>query len=274
MAKLGDLITTCNGRLTLTSGSPVTTSDVTAATTLYFTPYKGDHIAIYDGEEWLFYQFEEISLSLSSYAADTNFDIFIYDNAGTLTLESVAWTDDTTRATALTTQNGVYVKSGDTTRRYLGTIRTTGTIGQCEDSVTKRFVWNYYNRKQRRLYKLFGGSWTYATATFRLIENDSTNRFSIVTGLAEDLLQLSIGVRCQIQGNEGYKISFSYDSTTTISWWGGQMFQWADSSDQVQYHVITIPHSLGYHYYGMLESTYNTNTVQLYGGQAMGFGYG
>ena len=36
-----------NGRLTLTSGVPVTTSDVTAATTLYFTPYGGNFISAY-----------------------------------------------------------------------------------------------------------------------------------------------------------------------------------------------------------------------------------
>lgn len=39
----------CQGRLTLTSGTPVTTSDVTAATTIYFTPYKGNRIALCGG---------------------------------------------------------------------------------------------------------------------------------------------------------------------------------------------------------------------------------
>src|SRR6185436_9706895 len=39
----------CDGRLTLTSGTPVTTGDVTAATTLYFTPNGGNQIALYTG---------------------------------------------------------------------------------------------------------------------------------------------------------------------------------------------------------------------------------
>jgi hypothetical protein len=142
----------CQGRLTLESGVPISTTDQTAKTTLYFTPYNGDRIALYDGANWSASAFTEKSLSLSGYTASTNYDIFIYDNSGTLTLESCAWTDGTTRATALTTQNGIYVKSGNATRRYLGTIRTTATTGQCEDSGfgnttgSRRFVWNMYNQ--------------------------------------------------------------------------------------------------------------------------------
>ncbi len=142
----------CQGRLTLETGVPVSTTDQTAKTTLYFTPYNGNKIATYDGTSWSVSSFTEKSLSLSGYTASTNYDIFIYNNSGTLTLESCAWTDATTRATALTTQNGIYVKTGATTRRYLGTIRITATTGQCEDSGfggtsgAKRFVWNYYNQ--------------------------------------------------------------------------------------------------------------------------------
>ena len=43
-----------NGRLTLTSGTPVTTNDVTAATTIYYTPYKGNAIQLYNGTNWIF----------------------------------------------------------------------------------------------------------------------------------------------------------------------------------------------------------------------------
>ncbi len=139
----------CDGRLTLTTATPITTSDVTAATTVYFTPYKGSFIGYFDGTSWTVKTFSEISISLSGATANKNSDIFVYLNGSTPTLERVEWTNDTTRATALVLQDGVYCKNGDTTRRYLGTIRTTGTTGQTEDSLTKRFVWNYYNRVPR-----------------------------------------------------------------------------------------------------------------------------
>jgi hypothetical protein len=78
--------------------------------------------------------FSEVSASLSGLTPNTNYDVLGYNNSGTLALDLVAWTNGTTRATALARQDGVLVKSGATTRRYLGTLRTTGTTGQTEFS--------------------------------------------------------------------------------------------------------------------------------------------
>jgi len=190
MAKLGQLISQIDGRLTLTTGTPVTTSDVTAATSLYFTPYKGNHIALYndDFSEWRFYEFDEVSYSLSGKAADTNYDVFLYDDAGTLTQELVAWSDDTTRATALATQSGVYVKTSEIYKRYLGTIRTTGTIGQCEDSESKRFCWNYHNRVARNMRIVDISDHTYASSTKRYWNNDSSYKIEYIIGVIEDVV--------------------------------------------------------------------------------------
>jgi len=194
MAKLGELISQIDGRLTLTSGSPVTTSDVTAATTIYFTPYKGNHIALYneDFEDWRLHNFTELSYSLAGIAADTNFDVFVYNNAGTLSLEIVAWSGATTRATALAVQDGVYVKSGEPARRYLGTFRTTSTIGQCEDSEAKRFCWNYHNQVPRRMSVTdTTTSWTYSTGAWRSANNSASNRIEIVAGVSEYPIKVS-----------------------------------------------------------------------------------
>ena len=119
------------GRLTLTSGTPVTTSDVTGAGTLYYTPYTSGQIALYSGSAWVVYTFTERSLSLTL-TSGKNYDVFLYDNSGTLTLElSAAWTNDTTRADALTTQDGVYVKSGATTRRWRIIVATAKGSRRC-----------------------------------------------------------------------------------------------------------------------------------------------
>jgi hypothetical protein len=150
--------------------------------------------------------------------ASTPYDVFVYDNAGTLTLEKLAWTNDTTRATALTTQDGVYVKSGATTRRYLGTVRTTSTIGQTEDSFTKRFVWNLYNRRTRVLrVRDTTDSWTYATAAYRPLNNSTSNRVEFVRGLAEDPVQL-INVMAMTQtGSVSGAAGIGIGSTTVNS---------------------------------------------------------
>lgn len=183
----------CYGRLTLESGVPVSTTDQLAKTTLYFTPYNGNTIGIYDGSsEWDLFNFNELSLSLSGYTANTNYDIFIYNNGGTLTLESTAWTNDSTRATSLTTQNGIYVKSGATTRRYLGTIRTTATTGQCEDGENRRFVWSLYNQNFKVLYGgILNQAHTYSSTTvYRAWNNNTTvgqGRYLFVLGLTDNI---------------------------------------------------------------------------------------
>ena len=115
-----------NFRLTLTSGTPVTVSDVTYATTMYLTPYNGNLISLYDGSGWVTYQSAEISLALGTLINLIPYDVFCYANNGVPTLEFLAWTNSTTRATALVYQNGILCKTGALTRRYLGSFYNPG----------------------------------------------------------------------------------------------------------------------------------------------------
>mgnify|MGYP000848236852 FL=1 len=219
---LGDIAGTarqvCDGRLTLTSGTPVTITDVTAATTIYFTPYKGNRIAIYDGSKWVTYTFSEVSLSLALLTASRPHDVFAYISGGNLTLEAVAWTSDTARATNITLQDGVYCKSGTLTKRYIGTFRTTSTIGQTEDSYTKRFVWNMYNRVPRVLRVLdTTNSWTYTTATYRPWNNSTSNRVEFVRGLSEDPVSLRFVAAMTQAGTVSGAIGIGLGSTSVNS---------------------------------------------------------
>lgn len=189
-------------RLTLTTGVPVMTSAVTAATTVYLTPYCGNTIALYDGTSaWTVLASAEVSLSLSGYTANSNYDIWAYNNSGTLTLESTIWTNDTTRATALAYQNGVLVKSGATTRRYVGTIRTTGTTGQCEfnplpaiaagGALANIYVWNYNNRVLTNATSSDStNSWANFTANWRSANNSTTYRINFLVGVSEDVVDV------------------------------------------------------------------------------------
>src|SRR5215471_4547097 len=258
----------CNGRLTLSSDAtfPISTSDITGASTLYFTPYKGNKICLYDGTYWLPYKFSQImstvafgtivttgtttnasavvtaipsttgmdigmpitgggivagskiksvdtssQVTLTANANGTasgatitvtkaNHDIFIYDNSGTLTLEYVAWLNNTTRSTNLSVQDGVYVKSGDATRRYLGTIRAS-TSTTTEDSKQNRSVWNCYNRIKRPMFVVDPAiNWTYSTlSTWRIANNNANNYIQFVAGLTEDPIMCD--VICNIVGN-------------------------------------------------------------------------
>lgn len=176
----------CDGRLTLTSGTPVTTSDVTAATSIYFTPFGGDGIDLYSSGAWSTLAFTEITLALGTVTSGACYDIFAYNNSGAVALEKLIWTNATTRATALARQDGVLVKAGDATRRYVGTFYTTSTT-TTEDSYANRYIFNYYNRVPRplRTIETVTGSWSYTTAAWRQANASSTNQVAWVTGVDE-----------------------------------------------------------------------------------------
>lgn len=182
------------GRLTLTTATCVTTADVTAATTIYFTPGcgGGNQIALYDGTNWQLRTFTELSLAVPA-TTNTLYDVYVYDNAGVATLELTAWTNDTTRATALVRQNGVWSKTGALTRKFLGVMRTTGVSGQTEDSFAKRYVWNEYNRAPRALRVTeTANSWAYTTAAYQQMNNAAANQIDLVVGVAD--VELSVWV--------------------------------------------------------------------------------
>lgn len=257
-----------DGRLTLTSLTPVTTADVTGATTIYFTPYKGNSIALYTGTNWKMYQFSEISLALGTLTNALPYDVFIYDNAGTLTLEFTAWTNDTTRATALVLQNGVYVKTGATTRRYLGTFRTTSTTttedsyGGAHQAGGKRFLWNAYNRVQRHIGVIdTTDNWSYTTATFRQANGNAGNQVACVIGLSEDLV--SAMARSGYANNSvtaAFSNGIGIDSVNTNSALvlGGAILATGYAIAPAEYKGYL---SVGYHYIAWLEISQATGTT-------------
>jgi hypothetical protein len=109
----------CDGRLTLSSGTPVTTADVTGATSILFAPYRGNRIALYDGVSvWNERTFAEISFPLGTLVNGQAYDLFAYDNAGTVTLEMLEWKNAAVTVTIATpgvvTWNGHGLATGQT----------------------------------------------------------------------------------------------------------------------------------------------------------------
>lgn len=213
------LVLPADGRLTLTTGVPVTTSDVTAATSIFYTPYRGNKIALYTGSTWFNYTFTQMTLALGTLVAARPYDVFIDYNAGSPILVLLAWTNDTTRATALAYQDGVLVKSGTATQRYLGTFYTTSTT-TTEDSAANRYVWNYYNRIARPMLKLEAtASWTYSVATTRQANGSTANQLNFVLGVSEDAVTASVlgRVTNSTATARTCGVFVSLDSTTNVT---------------------------------------------------------
>lgn len=76
------------GRLTTVTGTPVLTADSTAQSTVYYTPYVGNNVPIYDGTNTVMTAFTELSLALdtSNHLNGPLYDVFVWSNAGTVSI--------------------------------------------------------------------------------------------------------------------------------------------------------------------------------------------
>lgn len=186
------LPSTCDARLTLTQGVAVTTSDVVDASTLYLTRYQGSHVALWDGSAWVLHEIPsgDVSLALSGLTDGKVYDVFLHDNAGTLTLSlSAAWADGTTRTDALAYQDGVRVLASDHTKRLVGTFVATGTdttedSGGTEDfSKQRRYLCNERHKVPRRaVVESPWSPYTYSSDVWRVAGNTSSVYVSALCG--------------------------------------------------------------------------------------------
>ena len=259
------------GRLTLSTGVPVINSTVSGAGTLYYTPHVGDVLWLYDGSAgWDAVAFSELSIALSGGTASRLHDVFVYNNAGTATLELTAWTNDTTRATALVLQNGRYVQTGATTRLYLGTIYIDGSkqcnfiTGGVAANGTAGVVglWNAYHRHR---WSTFSGdstdSWSYTTAGWRVANNSSTLRTSFVVGLVGNSVDARYLYASNYSGTTG-RNAIGYDSTSVPYDAMGIATAGPAGAQSAMIASIIRP-EVGYHYATALE--FGATTVTWYG---------
>lgn len=266
--QIGISASVCEFRLTLTTAVPVTTADVTGATTIYCSPYKGNRIALYDGTTWNVRTSAEFSLALGTLTSGKPYDVFCYDNAGTPTLEFLVWTDDTTRATALVLQDGIYSKTGALTRRYLGTFYTTAAT-TTEDSFAKRFLWNYYNRVLRPMRVLEAtNSWNYTTATIRQANGAAGNQLDLVMGVSEDVVSAEVlAFATNASSGVAVAVGIGVDSTTafTSGFLSPSMAVGATGASYGAVASIKTHINAGRHYLAWLEYSVASGTTTWYG---------
>lgn len=256
----------------LAGSSPVTlTGNVTVPlvpsgvsnTTLYFSPLigQGASIQLYNGSSWAALTSAEVSMALGTLTANLPYDVFAFNNSGTLTLALVAWTSDTARATALVSQNGIWVESGTLTNRYVGTIRTdttTTTIqetGGIQTTVSpKMFVWNMDNRVSVSAYRFEpASSWTTTSAVYRQANGSAANQIEVVNGLVWDDIQVGVSVLSS-DANSVAAVSVGEDSTTTPSF--GAVMSLILAQTTINGFIsarVAKPVPIGHHVYTWLE---------------------
>lgn len=258
------------GRLSLTSGLPVTTADVTAATTVYWTcgGSTACQVTLYDGANWNVRTFTELSIAVPNQASII-YDVVMQDNGSSApTLVLLQWTNDTTRSVALVYQNGVLEPMGNLTKRYMGTFRTTTVSGQTEDSAVKRYVYNYYNRALRQLRIVDAtASWAYTTAAWRQANANAANQADIVVGWQDSALQLFLNIAAaNTAGTTAWaNVGIGEDSTTvpTVSA-ASSGFSAGPLAEQFGTLLLKIP-AVGRHFYSWMEAAQAAGTMTWYG---------
>jgi hypothetical protein len=211
------------GRLTLASGTPVMTATQAAKTTLFYTPYLGALIPIFDGSLFQMQMFSELSALLSdttknpaAIGASQIVDWFVWNDNGVLRLShGPSWPDDTGGRfgpSGIQRINGIWLNAASISN---GPAAARGTlVGTTRSNASSQLdwifgtavagggagwfgVWNAYNRVDVATTVID------TTASFSrgpgngMFNNSSGNRVSAVMGLQED----AVSVMCNANAN-------------------------------------------------------------------------
>lgn len=160
--------------LSVVSGTPVPSNDVVGATTVYVMPSPSNMIEVWDGTRWQARAFSQVAIPLATfYAADSNFDVFGFDNDGTVQFGTKIWASQLAGSSSrgsgagtaeielfqgrLVNKFSIVLRNGsvETTvparqATLIGGFRTTA-LGTTEDSRAKRLVSNLINIAERDL---------------------------------------------------------------------------------------------------------------------------
>ena len=245
------VVTAPQGYLSPHGTDIILTGDSVAGSAMYYHPFTGNLIPIYNGSRHIPTTFAALSMTLvASHLASQIYDVFVFSNSGTLTLVTgPAWTTPTAGAgargtgsstTELTRLQGYWVnavamtgRNGSTTysiganlATYVGSIFMDGTNAQltCHrawGASRKWGVWNAYNRQP--LYLQAGdatASWTYNTATIRASRDQATNSLTVFQGLPEEFYDLTFEQRVHSVSDTNLAIAqngIGWNSTTATS---------------------------------------------------------
>lgn len=271
-----------DGRLTLSSATPVMTSDVSGSTSIFYAFYRGNKIALYDGTSWVNTTFTELTNTTTdntknpaAVANNSNYDLFVWSDAGTIRLgRGPAWTSDTGRGTgAGTTElervsgiwvNKIAITNGPAAQRgrYVGSVRSNGSAqidwklggDAAGGSAGLLYVWNMYNRIDvHSMVRDSTASWTTTSTTFVSLNASTGNRISFLSGLNEDSVssQHRVFSTNSVAGQSASGIGL--DSTTTLAGSGGFGVS-GGSANNLQAGTYSGRPGLGLHFFQAIQS--------------------
>jgi hypothetical protein len=284
------------GRLTVSSGNPVSQTDVSSALTVFYASYLHNKVPVYDGVGWSSRAFtSELSQALAdttksplAAAANSTYDMFVWDDLGTLRLSrGPAWTSSippASRGTGAGTSelarvdgrrvNAWAISNGPAAQRglYVGTIYV-GAAG-VSDSIAFRHVWNFYNRVRRcmEVYEATS-TWIQTTpGTVRQANGSAANQLDFVIGINDDPVWAEVVASAAPSGssaNATFGVGIGVNVATLT---GGILRPTAYSGGPNQYETATAVLNklvgIGRTFLVWMEYATATNNTSWYGGAA------
>jgi hypothetical protein len=257
-----------NFRLSVVSGNPNPLDSSSGS--IYMTPYNGNTIALYDTTNsiWDLFSTTQLTLSVASLTIGSVYDLFAYNN-GVLgvALQSVVWTNTTTRATSLAYKDGVLVKSDDFSRRYLGTFLVSAS-NVVFDTPSFRHLFNVSNRLPNNLFRTVNIDNTYGSVTKRQFAASSTAQLEIVNGVADQNITLNYTTA---GNNLSTGIAFTgigEDSTTVINANCNEGLINSNATVVTSTTAVITP-TVGMHFYSFIQYCSDTNNTEFLGSKTV-----
>jgi len=148
------------------------------------------------------------TISNGGLAASTQYFLYAFDSAGTLTLE-LSTTGHVTDSTF-----GIEVKSGDNTRALVGMVLTNGST-QFQDSTTFRGILNWFNRRSLDMVNTFSTDRTTTGTTFAEINTEIRLNF---LSWSDEAVEIGIyGTAANNSGGQATGTAIGIDSTSVVS---------------------------------------------------------
>ena len=292
------------GRLTLVSNTPVMTSDVVGATTIYYTPYIGNSLVVSNGTSLSNQTFSQLSLNISTVEEFGQVaDLYAIYVSGTFHLCVAGnWSNSTTRGSslALTTLQGIWVNANtvnscDTATNeysvpanegiYLGSMYTSETPSSSTLGLTVQLkpaaaaggtnnligLFNAYNRVRVESIEADStSSWTYTGSSARPANYgygtgaNGNNRINFLDGLG--VVYTSARYTCLLYpSSQGVGVGVGFNESFSIEGvWGVENSIAAVQFNSEEGKLNAYP-SLGMNYFQAMEGANNTNTATFYG---------
>ncbi len=180
---------------------------------LVLSPYNGNNVILKTGTTWDRHTIPSggVSLAATGLTPSTLYYIYLYNNAGTLTMEA------STTGYATETTYGFTVKSGDSTRLLVG-MAWVITGPAFEDTATARHVRSWFHDP------VLTGVGTYTTDRFTASPSYAVVNSEIEIALLQwtgEVIDASISGGCKVNGSANCAIAIAYDATPTVLTVGG-----------------------------------------------------